>query len=74
MEYKLPDLPSPNRAEITFGAHQGWIDYYSANEMRQYAEQAVTPLLAEIERLKRGEFICNKCYLRKDAEVGTPDF
>ncbi len=64
MEYKYPPLPYPQIPG----------NDYTAADLRQYAEQAVAPLLAEIERLKRGEFICNKCYLRKDAEVGTPDF
>ena len=29
---------------------------------------------AEIERLRRGEFICSKCGLRKDAEKTDADF
>ena len=29
---------------------------------------------AEIERLKRGEFICKKCGLRKNAEFEPGDF
>lgn len=79
MEYKLPPLPA---TEYMLGIparpyEPEWMssmEAYDASAMIQYAEQAVAPLLSEIERLKRGEFICNKCYLRKDAEVGTPDF
>lgn len=69
MKYKLPDLPDPYLDVMRPGT-----EWYISEQMRQYAEQAVAPLLAEIERLKRGEFICDKCGLRKDAEVGAPDF
>lgn len=49
MEYKLPPLP--------YAQMPG--NDYTAKDMRQYAEQAVAPLLAEIERL---ENMCQEKY------------
>lgn len=55
MKYELPKLPGPEM--ITFNgddygdevAKEIW--YYTDDQMRQYAEQAVAPLLEEIDRL-----------------------
>ena len=36
---------------------------------------ALMALAAEVRRLRRGEFICQRCYLRKDGEHdGEPGF
>ena len=85
MEYKLPELPKPDRVQGTklvpyeerifsgslmagkLGYSEFIKNFYTDEQMRQYAEQAVAPLLAEIERLKRGEFICKECGLRKNS-------
>lgn len=51
MEYKLPPLPS--RHEVVDGLWEEIHGPYDIDDMRQYAEQAVAPLLAEIERLEK---------------------
>jgi hypothetical protein len=40
---------------------------YNANRRADYAE-------AELAKLKRGEFICKRCGLRKDAEFERGNF
>ena len=51
MEYEFP--PLPDAKTLSRGEEDGLIKLgYTAEQMRQYAEQAVAPLLAEIERLK----------------------
>lgn len=37
-------------------------------------ERELNAARAEIERLKRGEFICQRCFLRKDADKVEADF
>lgn len=39
-----------------------------------YAFKLLKILIDEVERLRRGEFICQRCYLRKDAEFERGDF
>lgn len=76
MKYELPKLPNPDcyvRQDYGLGDwSETWA--HSDEQMRQYAEQSVAPLLAEIERLKRGEFICNSCGLRKNADTPEANF
>lgn len=51
MEYKYPPLPVRN--EVVDGLWEEVRGPYDEDQMRQYAEQAVAPLLAEIERLEK---------------------
>lgn len=60
MEYKLPDLPV--RHEVVGGLWEEVRGPYDAEEMRQYAEQAVAPLLADIEHLKDRVAFWQKCF------------
>lgn len=50
MEYKLPPLPDIDGPDV---------GYYVGETLIKYAEQAVAPLLAEIERL---ENMCQEKY------------
>ena len=55
MEYKMPPLPEDIEQEIYARTRYFTADIVGkaiADMMRQYAEQAVAPLLAEIERLE----------------------
>ena len=47
-------------------AADGW------KESAQYFQQERNELKRELAALKRGEFICQKCSLRKDGEHDTP--
>ena len=35
---------------------------------------ALTALVAEVRKLRKGEFICNQCGIRKDSETEKADF
>ena len=65
MEYKLPPLPfSPYLyMEWISEAEKKTRTMYSDEQMRQYAEQAVAPLLAEIERLEKEKEALAKAYV-----------
>ena len=53
MEYKLPELPEPGTLfEFKTTKKRGPFKFYAEEQMRQYAGEAVAPLLAEIERLE----------------------
>lgn len=68
MELKLPILP--NGKEFIAGENKhfrkvcGTVIAYTSDDMRQYAEQAVAPLLAEIEKLEG--FIEELCRARDE--------
>jgi hypothetical protein len=49
------------------GTRAGNRSYDAANALHNEAFLALDFLLREIEALKRGEFICQKCGLRKDS-------
>ena len=58
---------------MTVGLPQARIDCSLLEALCRMAERADT-LRAELEELKRGELICRKCFLRKDAEHAKADF
>lgn len=59
---------------------EGWASdsplWDAAAELRRLAavEAERDQLRAEVEALRRGEFICGKCGLRKDADAGPVPF
>ena len=59
--------------DMTIGLPQARVDYSLLEALCKMAEEADT-LRAELEQLKRGEFICSKCGLRKNAEHATAEF
>lgn len=73
--HKLVDCP---KDEITARRHRELIDAIGTriNESQSIYDLCaeVLRLQEEIERLKRGEFICQKCGLRKDSEYPKGDF
>lgn len=57
MEYKLP--PLPKTITMLSDMQSGTMEVVHIDTLRQYAEQAVAPLLAEIERLEK---LCQEKY------------
>ncbi len=54
MKYELPEFPTEGRFTVVVPADYGEsFDAWTEKGVRQYAEQAVAPLLAEIERLEK---------------------
>lgn len=49
-----------------------WADIYCQGQSHQ--PYHVRRLIAEIRDLRKGEFVCRKCWLRKDAEPIAADF
>lgn len=45
-----------------------------ADKDRGGGADRIAELEGEIEKLRRGEFICSRCYLRKDGEGPKGDF
>jgi hypothetical protein len=41
---------------------------------RDFLESRIAELEAEVEKLRKGEFICSKCGIRKDSEHERGDF
>ena len=61
---------------LTYAAvDAGFFDSPSkAREFSRQMESALAAAQAELAALKRGEFICRKCGLRKDGEWPSADF
>lgn len=55
-----------DNGERLMEAADGW------KESAQYFQQNRNELERELAAIKRGEFICRKCMLRKDGEHDTP--
>lgn len=53
---------------------RGTRDLLDANEIMGHCYGALGALLDELKALKRGEFICSKCGLRKDGEKVEAEF
>ena len=62
-----------NAAGMRVGLPKATIDCALLESLCRIAENAET-LRSELERLKRGEFICRKCGLRKDGEHAPVEF
>ena len=62
-----------NTGGMRVGLPQARIDCSQLEALCRLAELA-DALHAELEQIKRGEFICRKCGLRKDAEHAKADF
>ena len=62
-----------NAGGMRVGLPKATIDCSLLESLCRIAENADT-LRAELEQLKRGEFICRKCGLRKDGEHAAASF
>ena len=56
------------------GTGTGTIGHHIANDLHADCYGALGALLNEVQAIRRGEFICSQCGLRKDSEFQTGDF
>lgn len=78
MSYTLTEkgrVLTETQQDITMPADYGFStinDYVNGQEVSFETLQALCLAMSEyIDKIKRGEFICNKCGLRKDGELST---
>ncbi len=72
VDVNVSRLPRELPEELAAATNGGYEDWAIAEKAaRVELEQECNDLREENERLKRGEFICQRCGLRKDSERST---